>query len=85
MQDAVALDRLDIALGQQSGQLPPALPRRGIDDDVGSAIDKDQSGADNQAQVGFAACFLFGRQAFGFAPRLLVLQQPSARLFRRIT
>ena len=66
-QDAVALDRAEIADRQQFGEFAPTAPRRGIGDDVRGAIGKDQPRADDEAQVGVAGSFLrlaeFERQA----------------------
>ncbi len=48
---AISLLRPAVADGQQPGQPPPAMARRGISNDVGRGIGEHQPSADNQLEI----------------------------------
>jgi hypothetical protein len=83
-QDAIALDRFHIALGQKPGQPAPAVTVHGIGQYVGRAIDEHQPRAIDQPQVGFALRLFLLRQFGRLAALLLFIDHGGARPFRRI-
>ncbi len=78
VENAAALDRTQIADRQQFGEFAPPPPGRGIGDNVGRPVGKDEPRADDEAQVDVAGGLFVSAEVERQASLRLCLQQRGA-------